>query len=78
MTTKTSRQAIMDKIEQRLDRLEAILKEGWHLTETQEGLVEANEIIEGLSKYWSVMNDEQTDFVRGAEQMIENRSVWPD
>lgn len=76
MTTKTSRQAIMDKIEQRLDRLETILKEGCHLTETQEGLAEANEIIEGLSKYLSVMNDEQTDFLRGAEHMLENRSVW--
>lgn len=76
MTTKTSRQAIMDKIEQRLDRLETILKEGRHLTETQEGLAEANEIIEGLSKYWSVMSDEQTDFVRGAEHMIETRTCW--
>lgn len=76
MTTKTSRQAIMDKIEQRLDRLEAILKEGRHLTEAQEGLLEANEIIEGLSQYWSVMNDEQTDFVRGAEHMLENKTIW--
>lgn len=76
MTTKTSRQAIMDKIEQRLDRLETILKEGMHLTEAQEGLLEANKIIEDLSKYWSVMNDEQTDFVRGAEHMIETRTCW--
>lgn len=76
MTTKTSRQAIIDRIEQRLDRLEAILKEGAHLREAQGGLFEATVIIEGLSKYWSLMNDEQIDFVRGAEHMLENRTQW--
>lgn len=72
----SARQKILDKIEIRLDRLEAILKDGAHLGESQSGLTWAKEIIEDLSKYWSVMNGEQTEFVRGTEHMIEGRSVW--
>lgn len=62
------------KIEHRLDKLEAFFKANKHLDESTNS--EASILIFSVSKFWSRLNDEQRDFIHGVRYMLEERSEW--
>ena len=64
--------ALRDKISSRLDQLEAALTRQEHLTSPSQ----VADLIGSLTKFISVMSDEDTDFVQVATDVLENQRRW--
>lgn len=63
---------VLEKIETRMDALEAALKAGRHLSEPDE----VTDLIYSISKFWSVLDDEQRDFLNAARYAVEEEIPW--
>jgi hypothetical protein len=63
---------IHDKIEQRLDALESVLKQQRHISEPDEVL----EIITSITKFWTALSDEDRDYVNAARYALEDKLPW--
>ncbi len=66
---------IREKIDARLCTLENDLKVGKHLEEGQP-FVETVDRIEAVAKFWSVLSEEDRDFLHGARIAVEERRPW--
>jgi len=66
---------IREKIQTRLDTLEAQLKAGEHLR-SAEGVIAVLTTINSVSKFWPVLTDEERDFVQGAQVAVEDGLAW--
>ena len=66
---------VRDKIQTRLDTLEAQLKAGEHLR-SAEGVIAVLMTIASVSKFWRVMTDEDRDFVNAAKMAVEDELEW--
>jgi hypothetical protein len=62
------------KINLRLDELEDMMNNNQHLTEPE--LV--SEKADSIGKFWSVLSDEDKDYVDGVRWAIEEKVVWKD
>lgn len=63
---------IRQKIEQRLDALEAALKQQEHISEPDKVL----EIIASITKFWTALSDEDRDYVNAARYALEEKLPW--
>ena len=64
--------ALQDKIALRLDQLESAMIQQSHLTDPSEVL----DLIYSITKFISVMSDEDIDYVQVAMDAVENRRQW--
>ena len=62
------------KINLRLDELEDMMNNNQHLTEPE--LV--SEKADSIGKFWSVLSEEDKDYVDGVRWAIEEKVVWKD
>jgi hypothetical protein len=62
------------KINLRLDELEDMMNNNQHLSEPE--LV--SEKADSIGKFWSVLSDEDKDYVDGVRWAIEEKVVWKD
>ena len=67
--------SVRNKIKTRLDALETGLREGRHLADV-EGRSEMTALLGGVSKFYSVMGDDDRDFVISARMAIQERLPW--
>ena len=63
---------VKDKINERMDKLQAWM-EGNHHLENQDDVLD---IIESVSKFWSVLSEEDRDYIHGARYAIEEKMEW--
>ena len=68
MSTTTIRQ----RIEERLNLLESMLSAQKHLSDPADVL----EVIASVSKFYSVLTEEQRDFINAARWAIEEQKEW--
>lgn len=64
--------SIRDKINQRMDVLQAMMEDNVHLDSPE--IVEQH--IQTVSKFWSVLSDEDKDYIHGARYAIEEKVEW--
>lgn len=64
--------SIRDKINQRMDVLQAMMEDNVHLDRPD--IVEQH--IQTVSKFWSVLSDEDKDYIHGASYAIEEKVEW--
>ena len=64
--------SIKEKINERLDVLQSKLKNGNHLDNPSE----IEELIESISKFWSVLEDEDREYIQAARYAIDNKMDW--
>ena len=64
--------ALLDKIEFRLDQLESAMIRQSHLTNPSEVLY----LIHSITKFISVMTDDDIDYVQAAMDALENQRQW--
>lgn len=67
--------SVRDKIKTRLDALETGLREGRHIAE-DEGRSEMTALLGSVAKFYSVMEDDDRDFVTSARMAIQERLPW--
>lgn len=63
---------VMDRIEDRLDALVDMMESQTHLSDPE--LVEAH--IQTITKYWSILSDEDKDYIHASRWAIEKQSEW--
>lgn len=63
---------LQDKIKQRMDILQMWMEENYHMRRPD--VVE--EHIQTITKFWSVMTDEDKDYIHGARYAIEQKTMW--
>lgn len=66
---------VKQKIEDRLDKLEAALKAGQHLGKTED-LETVIKLLMSLQKFFRVMTEEQRDFLNAAMLAVEDQIAW--
>lgn len=63
---------LQDKIKQRMDILQGWMEENYHLKRPE--VVE--EHILTVSKFWSVLSEEDRDYIHGCRYAIEEQIEW--
>lgn len=70
-------ETIREKINSRLDKLEADLKNGKHLLPNDETeIVEVYKLTESISKFWRILSDDEKDFIQCARIAILEQKSW--
>lgn len=64
--------SLRNKINDRMDHLQRLMETNQHLESPQEVI----EHIESVSKFWSVLSDEDKDYIHGARHAIEEKMEW--
>ena len=62
------------KITSRMDELEDLMNENTHISEP--GRVD--EMISSVSKFWSVLSEEDRDYLQAARWAMEEKQIWKD
>ena len=60
------------KIKERMDKLQSWMESNYHL----ENPNQVTELISSISKFWSVLQEEDTDYINGAKYAIEEQLKW--
>lgn len=66
---------LREKIKMRFDSLEADLKAGKHMGSIDERL-EVLDLFESISKFWSILDDSERDFLNAARYAIRDMTEW--
>lgn len=63
---------VRNKIEERLNELEDIMIDNGHLVEKEYAV----ELLKSITKFWSVLGEDERDFCHGVAYAIENGTKW--
>ena len=63
---------LKEKIQARLDQLEMLMYENYHLKNPDEVY---NQTLH-ISKFWSILSEEDRDFIQGVQSSIEEGWSW--
>lgn len=63
---------LRQKIKERLDHLQQLMESNQHLHQPDEVM----DLTYEISKFWSVLNDEDRDYIHGARYAIEEKMEW--
>jgi hypothetical protein len=64
--------SLQDKIKDRMDLLQDMMEDNFHIDSPD--IVE--EHIRTVSKFWSVLSDEDRDYIHGSRHAIEEKMEW--
>lgn len=64
--------SVRDKVNQRMDILQGWMEENYHLKRPE--VVE--EHIQTITKFWSIMSEEDKDYIHGCRYAIEENTEW--
>jgi len=60
------------KIKERMDKLQKWMESNYHIDHPDE----VYELTTSVSKFWSVMSEEDRDYVQMAQHAIEEKELW--
>ena len=60
------------KINNRMDHLQVLMEGQAHIDRPEY----VNDVIESVSKFWSVLSDEDKDYIHCARDALENKTDW--
>lgn len=64
--------AVKEKIHERMDQLQAMMESNQHLTNP----VDVEDHIRTITKFWSVLSEEDQEYIEFAKYAIETRHSW--
>ena len=64
--------SLKDKIKSRMDHLQDLMEGQAHIDRPEY----TQDVIDSVSKFWSVLNEEDKDYIHCARDAIENRTQW--
>ena len=64
--------SVPDKIKQRMDQLQKLMESNYHIDNPEE----VYELTTSVSKFWSVLSEEDRDYIQAAQHAIEEKTVW--
>tara|TARA_B100001094_G_scaffold328946_1_gene390558 strand:+ start:3625 stop:3828 length:204 start_codon:yes stop_codon:yes gene_type:complete len=60
------------KIKERMDQLQKLMESNYHINNPKE----AYELTTSVSKFWSVLSEEDRDYIQAAQHAIEDKIKW--
>tara|TARA_B100002019_G_scaffold62728_1_gene53771 strand:+ start:172 stop:375 length:204 start_codon:yes stop_codon:yes gene_type:complete len=63
---------IKDKIKQRMDQLQEWMESNYHIENSEEVYA----LSTSVSKFWSVLSEEDRDYIQAAQHAIEDKVEW--
>ena len=63
---------VKDKIKERMDQLQEWMERNYHLEHPDDVI----DLIQSVSKFWSVLSEEDRDYIHGAQYAIEEKMEW--
>jgi hypothetical protein len=72
MTDYDLTKPLQQKIKQRMDQLQEWMEGNHHLENPDDVL----DLIQSVSKFWSVLQEEDRDYIHGAQYAIEEKMEW--
>ena len=63
---------IKDKIKQRMDQLQEWMESNYHIKNSEEVYA----LSTSVSKFWSVLSEEDRDYIQAAQHAIEDKVEW--
>ena len=63
---------VKEKIKQRMDKLQDWMESNRHLTRPEE----VYDLTKQVSKFWSVLSEEDKDYIQVAQTAIEEQLTW--
>ena len=63
---------LREKIKNRLDQIEMLMHEDFHLKNPEEVMLQTLNV----SKFWSILSEEDRDFIQGVQSSIEEGWSW--
>lgn len=63
---------VRKKIKERMDSLQYWMEANYHLKNPNE----VSDLLYSVSKFWSVLDDEDKDYIHAARHAIEEKSWW--
>ena len=63
---------VKDKIKERMDQLQEWMERNYHLEHPDDVI----DLIQSVSKFWSVLSEEDRDYIHGAQYAIESKMEW--
>lgn len=67
---------LKEKIQNRLDDLTASLESQLHLSDKLANRILVEEQIEGVAKFWSILDEAERDFINAARMAVEDGRQW--
>jgi len=64
--------SVTDKIKQRMDQLQKLMESNYHMDNPEE----VYELTTSVSKFWSVLSEEDRDYIQAAQHAIEVKTKW--
>jgi len=72
MTDYDLTKPLQQKIKQRMDQLQGWMESNHHLENPDDVL----DLIQSVSKFWSALQEEDRDYIHGAQYAIEEKTEW--
>jgi len=72
MTDYDLTKPLQQKIKQRMDQLQEWMERNYHLENPDDVL----DLIQSVSKFWSALQEEDRDYIHGAQYAIEEKMEW--
>lgn len=63
---------LKERIQHRLDQIEMLMYQDYHLKNPEEVMLQTLNV----SKFWSILSEEDRDFVQGVQSSIEEGWSW--
>ena len=64
--------SVTDKIKQRMDQLQKLMESNYHMDNPEE----VYELTTSVSKFWSVLSEEDRDYIQAAQHAIGVKTKW--
>jgi hypothetical protein len=72
MTEYNLKNPTQQKIKERMDKLQVWMESNYHL----ENPKEVSNYITSITKFWSILQEEDIDYIHGAKYAIEEQQEW--
>lgn len=66
------KEQLLAKVKERMDQLQDWMESNYHLNHEEE----VSDHIYTITKFWSVLSDEDKDYIHGARYAIEEKCEW--
>ncbi len=73
LTVRNMAHGLRTRINDRLDQLQIMMEEQKHLDDKGIGVLEH---IETISKFWSILSEEDRDYIQGCQYAIDEQIEW--
>ncbi len=60
------------KIKKRMDQLQNWMETNYHINNSKE----VYELTKNISKFWSILSEEDKDYIQAAQDAIQNKIEW--